>query len=163
MRSGSLLATIATIATIAALAAASAGAQVGSGVTEMSPANGTALPDPQGANLDSVLRSNAAEQPSAARLAYLENLRVRREQAEQYAAAAHNGVALPSDAAAALRDELAADIEQWRVEFGVRRKDARAMRDEWLVAPDSLTAIEWADRRVAWWTARDAWVAGHHR
>lgn len=155
MRSGSLL------AMIAGLAAASASAQVGSGVTEMSPAHGAALPDPQGANLDSVLRSSAVQQSSAARLAYLENLRVRREQAEQYATAAHNGAALPPDAAAALRGELAADIEQWRVEFGVRRNDARAMRDEWLVAPDSLTAIEWADRRVAWWTARDAWVVEH--
>jgi hypothetical protein len=93
--------------------------------------------------------------------AYQENLRIRREQAEQYAAAARSGVPLPADAPATLRNELAADIEQWRAEFRVGRKEAEAMRGEWLVARDSLTAVEWAQRRVDWWAARDAWAAAH--
>jgi hypothetical protein len=95
--------------------------------------------------------------------AYRENLRIRRSQAEQYAAAARNGVPLPANAAETLRRELAADIEQWRAEFHVGRKDAQAMRDRWLVETDSLSAVQWAERRVEWWDARDAWAAAHPR
>ena len=107
----------------------------------------------------------AAEAAAAAeqRQAYQENLRIRRSQAEEYAAAARNGVPLPANAAETLRHELAADIEQWRAEFHVGRKDAQAMRDRWLVERDSLSAVQWAQRRVEWWDARDAWAAAHSR
>lgn len=105
--------------------------------------------------------SPADPRPGEESLAYRENLRIRRQQAEQYAAAARNGAALPPDAAGTLRHELAADIEQWRGEFGVGRSEWRAMRDRWLDRRDSLTAAQWAQRRVDWWAARDAWVASH--
>jgi hypothetical protein len=120
------------------------------------------------ADLDKAVRAVDGRQadPTASaqqRAAYQENLRVRRQQAEQYAAAARSGVPLPAGAAATLRSELAADIEQWRAEFRVGRQDADAMRARWLVERDSLTAVQWAQRRVDWWAARDAWVAAHSR
>lgn len=111
-------------------------------------------------NGDAVARS--AEQ-EARRSAYQENLRVRREQAQQYAAAARNGVPLPPEAAATLRQELQADIEQWRAEYRVGHEEWQAMRERWLVAADTLSALQWAQRRVDWWSARDAWVASHDR
>ena len=121
-----------------------------------------------GMTVDNAARAvNDQQAPAAAnaeqRAAYQENLRVRRQQAEQYAAAARNGVPLPPDAAETLRRELAADIEQWRAEFAVGRKEAEAMRQAWLVERDSLTAAQWAQHRVDWWAARDAWVARHAR
>lgn len=137
----------------------------------MSAANGTALADPAGADVGKMIQalrtkedSPEAQQRRHEELqAYRENLRVRREQAEEYAVAVRNGALLPADAAEALRAELAADIEQWRAEFGVGRKEWQAMRDEWLVARDRLTAAQWAQRRVDWWSARDSWVAHHRR
>jgi hypothetical protein len=95
------------------------------------------------------------------RQGYLDDLRLRREQARQYAAAARNGVALPADAASTLRSELKADIAQWREEFHVSRKESRAMEERWLVPLESLGALEWAQRRTDWWDARDSWVAAH--
>jgi hypothetical protein len=154
-----------------ALAAAPVAAQT-TGGCGMSAANGTALADPAGADVGKMVQTlehEKDESPEAQRWrreemqAYRENLRVRREQAEQYAAAVRNGAPLPADASETLRAELAADIEQWRAEFGVGRKEWQAMRDEWLVARDSLTAAQWAQRRVDWWTARDSWVADHRR
>jgi hypothetical protein len=121
-----------------------------------------------GMDVDRAARAVGGRQPDPAaaarqRAAYQENLRLRRQQAEQYAAAARSGVPLPPDAATTLRNELAADIEQWRAEFRVGRKEAQAMRAQWLVERDSLTALQWAQRRVDWWAARDAWVAQHSR
>jgi len=156
----------------AALIASPAFAQMApGGAHEMSAIPGTALPDASGANIDQAMRNIRAQNDAAAssaeqraqRLAYEENLRVRREEAEQYAAAARSGVPLPPDAAETLRRELEADIEQWRAEYRVSHKELQAMRDQWLVARDSLTALQWAQRRVAWWAARDAWVAAHRR
>jgi hypothetical protein len=117
-----------------------------------------------GRDVEAAIRS-ADQQGSPAQQgqAYQDNLRQRREQAEQYAAAARNGVALPPGAADSLRNELKADIEQWRAEFRVSRKELRAMRDHWLVAGGSLTAAQWAQRRVDWWATRDEWVAHHLR
>jgi hypothetical protein len=119
-----------------------------------------------GMDIDKAARAAGDRQADAAataqqRAAYRENLRVRREQAEQYAAAARGGVPLPADAAETLRRELAADIEQWRAEFRVGHSETEAMRRDWLVPRDSLTAVQWAQRRVDWWAARDAWVAAH--
>jgi hypothetical protein len=119
-----------------------------------------------GMNIDAAARAAGQRQAGSAmtaqeRAAYQENLRVRRQQAEQYAAAASNGVPLPANAAETLRNELAADIEQWRVEFSVGHKEADAMRKAWLVERASLSAVQWAQHRVDWWAARDAWVAQH--
>ena len=157
---------------IAGLAASPAIAQMPGGAQGMSAIPDTALPDPSGADIDRAVRNLDRENSDAAaptaeqraeRLAYQENLRVRREQAQQYAAAARNGVPLPRDAAETLRRELEADIEQWRAEFAVGRQDWQAMREQWLAAPDSLTALQWAQRRADWWAARDAWVAAPRR
>jgi hypothetical protein len=158
------------LAVALALAAAPVLAQT-TGGCGISAAKGTPHADPAGADVGKTiqaLRHTKEDSPEAQQRrreeiqAYRENLRVRREQAEQYAVAVRNGALLPADAAEALRAELAADIEQWRAEFGVGRKEWQAMRDEWLVARDRLTAAQRAQRRVDWWTARDSWVA-HHR
>jgi hypothetical protein len=157
---------------IAAFAAAPAFGQMQGGAQSMSAIPDTALPDPSGADIDRAVRNidsptAGAAAPTAEQraqlLAYQENLRIRRQQAEQYAAAAKNGVPLPADAAETLRHELDADIEQWRAEYRVGRKEGQAMRDRWLVDRDSLTAVQWAQQRVDWWAAREAWVAAHHR
>jgi hypothetical protein len=149
---------------LAALAAGAASAQM-AGPNSMSPIPGTELPDSNSTQVDRGLRDFTVPSGTDGRAqrrasaAYQENLRIRREQARQYAAAALSGLPLPVDAAATLRGELQADIEQWRTEFAVGRKDAQAMRERWLVPLDSLTAVEWAQQRVAWWSARDGWVA----
>ena len=154
-----------------ALAVAPVSAQTMGGCG-MSAANGTALADPAGADVGKAVRAlqqekNESPEAQQRRLAemqaYRENLRVRREQAEQYAAAVRNGAQLPADASEILRAELAADIEQWRAEFKVSRKEWQAMRARWLVERDSLTAGQWAQRRIDWWTARDLWAAEHRR
>ena len=146
-------------ATAVAAAAPASGQMMSGGAHEMSAIPGTALPDASGSNIDQAIRSidSQSADARAQRIAYQQNLRIRREQAEQYAAAARNGVPLPPDAADTLRRELAADIEQWRVEFNVRHKESQAMRDQWLVARDSLTAVQWAQRRVDWWAAICHW------
>jgi hypothetical protein len=155
------------IAGLAALAAAPASAQTMGGCG-MSGANGTAMADPASADVGKAVRAFDEQQTATAAqsrrqreeaLAYQENLRVRRRQAEQYAAAARSGVPLPADAAETLRKELEADIAQWRAEFRVSRGEEQAMRDRWLVARDSLAAEQWAQHRADWWTARDAWIA----
>jgi len=104
-----------------------------------------------GMDVDKTARALGDRQGNAAataqqRAAYQENLRIRRQQAEQYAAAGRSGVPPPPDARAALRNELAADIEQWRAEFRVGHKEAEGMRREWLVDGDSLSALQWAQR-----------------
>jgi hypothetical protein len=152
------------VAVVAAAVAAPARAQS----RTMCGAEREAMAASAGMDVDSAVRAAGSRQgdPAAAaraRAAYQENLRVRRLQAEQYAAAARSGVPLPPDAADTLRRELAADIEQWRAEFHVGRNEADAMRSEWLVERDSLSAVQWAQRRVDWWAARDAWVARHAR
>lgn len=154
---------------LAALLASPAFGQMTNGPGSMSPIPGTALPDASGSDVGQAARA-VAEQQSAApegrhggveSAAYLANLRIRRQQAEQYAAAAERGVPLPADAALTLRNELAADIDQWRGEFSVGRKQWQAMRDRWLVPLANLTAIQWAQHRVDWWAARDSWIANH--
>lgn len=158
---------------LAAVAASPAVGQMqGGGAHSMSAIPDTALPDPSGADIDRAMRNIGSQDGGAAAptaeqraqlLAYQENLRIRRQQAEQYAAAAKSGVALPPDAAETLRHELEADIEQWRAEYRVSHKEWQAMRDRWLVDPNSLSALQWAQQRVDWWAARDAWVADHRR
>jgi hypothetical protein len=152
---------------IAVAASTLASPALGQGRT-MCGAEREAMAASAGMDVSDAARRIADRQADAAasaeqRAAYRENLRIRREQAEEYAAAARNGVPLPADAAESLRRELAADIEQWRAEFAVGRKDAEAMRRAWLVERDSLTAAQWAQHRVDWWAARDAWVAQHAR
>ena len=136
----------------------------------MSAANGTALADPAGANVAKAIRQLGETQDVSQShrrreeiQEYRENLRIRREQAEQYVAAVRNGAQLPADAAETLRTELAADIEQWRAEFKASRKEWQVMREEWLVERDSLTAAQWAQRRADWWSARDAWATKNRR
>jgi len=149
---------------LAVLAASpAAGQSMYGGAREMSPIPGTSLPDPGSSNVEQAIRNIDSQNADARaqRLAYLDNLRIRREQAEQYAAAARKGVPLPANAAETLRHELEADIEQWRAEYKVSHKELQAMRDQWLVARESLTALQWAQHRVEWWSARDAWVASH--
>ena len=151
----------------AALIASPAPGQTIGGPNSMSPIPGTSLPDSSASDVDKAVRAIGEERAGSAEKArrreespaFRENLRIRRRQAEQYAAAARSGVPLPGDAAATLRNELRADIEQWRAEFGVSRKEAQAMREQWLVERGSLSAAQWAERRVDWWRARDAWIA----
>jgi hypothetical protein len=152
------------VAIVAASAAAPAAAQSHT----MCAAEREAMAASAGLDVDRAVRAMGGKQADPAarareEAAYRENLRIRRHQAEQYAAAARAGAPLPADAAASLRRELAADIEQWRVEFHVERNEAKAMRRTWLVDRDSLTAPQWAQRRLDWWAARDAWVAAHSR
>lgn len=75
------------------------------------------------------------------------------------AQAARSGAHIPASAAGRIRAALKADIQAWRDEFTVGRKDWQAMRDQWLVDRNSLTPQLWALQRANWFAARDAWIA----
>jgi len=92
-----------------------------------------------------------------------DNVRIRREQAEEFAATVRGGVRLPANASEVLRNELKADLEQWKAEFRVGRDEWQAMRDQWLADRDELTAEQWAQRRAEWFAARDAWIASQRQ
>jgi hypothetical protein len=92
---------------------------------------------------------------------YYANAQIRREQAQQYSRALHEGVPAPADARRTLRDELRADIEVWRDTFRVGREEWQAVRDQWIADRADLTPEQWAQRRVDWFIFRDAWAAQH--
>lgn len=79
--------------------------------------------------------------------------------AMQYAQAARSGRSLPENADRESRKALTQDIDTWRSEFTVGRKDWQAMRDQWIVDRKSLTPAQWAQRRADWFAIRDAWIA----
>ena len=83
----------------------------------------------------------------------------RRSLAMQYAQAARSGRNLPENADREIRKALMQDIDTWRSEFTVGRKDWQAMRDQWIVDRKSLTPAQWAQRRADWFATRDAWIA----
>jgi hypothetical protein len=90
---------------------------------------------------------------------YYANAQIRRQQAQQYAAAARAGTPLPRNASDTLRNELRADMESWRATFGVGRDEWQAARDQWLAERGTMSAQDWAQRRLDWFAFRDAWVA----
>jgi len=71
----------------------------------------------------------------------------RRTLAQQYAAAARAGRALPVNSDRKIRDALSDDINAWRDEFRVGRTEWQAMRNQWIVDRASLTPQQWAQRR----------------
>lgn len=75
------------------------------------------------------------------------------------AQAARSGAPIPANAAGRIRMALQQDIQAWRDQFTVGRKDWQAMRDQWLADRGGMTAQDWAQRRADWFAARDAWVA----
>jgi hypothetical protein len=108
-------------------------------------------PELNGPEREEVQRERAAQ--------YFDNAQIRRDQAQQYSTAMHNGAQLPADAARTLRDELRADMEAWRATFGVGRQEWQSLRDQWILERDALTAEQWAQRRLDWFVFRDAWIA----
>ena len=83
----------------------------------------------------------------------------RRSVAAQYAQAARSGRRLPDHAGRDIRTALKQDIDTWRSEFTVGRKEWQAMRDQWIVDRRSLTPAQWAQRRADWFATRDGWIA----
>ena len=92
-------------------------------------------------------------------LQYQQAAQARRANAMQLAAMARQGAPFPANASAKIRSALSDDIDQWRDQFQVDRKAWQAMRDQWLVARNSLTPQQWALQRANWFNARDAWIA----
>jgi hypothetical protein len=92
---------------------------------------------------------------------YFAAAQARREQAQQYSTALHNGARLPADAAKDLRAALRADMEAWREAFRVDRQEWQDLRDQWIADRDELTTEQWAQRRLDWFVFRDAWAAQH--
>jgi hypothetical protein len=58
-----------------------------------------------------------------------------------------------------IRAELLQDMEDWREEFRIAKRDFESLRDEIIVAEDALTPAEWAGRRAQWFELRDQWIA----
>lgn len=100
-----------------------------------------------------------AEQQRLQAQQYRAQAEQRRAEALAYAQAARSGRPLPANAAGKIRSALKADIDAWREAFDVGRRDWQAMRDQWLVDRESLTAQQWAERRLDWFAVRDAWIA----
>jgi len=82
-----------------------------------------------------------------------------RRDALALAQAARSGANIPASAGPRIRLALQQDMEAWREQFSVGRKDWQAMRDQWLADRGNMTAAEWAQRRADWFASRDAWVA----
>lgn len=82
-----------------------------------------------------------------------------RADARKLADLARSGANIPDNAKGRIRGAMKADMDAWREQFSVGRHDWQAMRDQWLVDKNSLTAAQWAQRRSDWFAARDAWIA----
>lgn len=80
-------------------------------------------------------------------------------QAQKMAEEGRNGT-LDYVSAKHIRSALQEDMETWRDVFAIGSQHWEAMRHEWLVE-QKLSAEEWAERRVAWFAARDSWMAAH--
>ena len=57
-----------------------------------------------------------------------------------------------------IRSAISADLIAWRKQYDPRRADYRAIHDRWLVDEESLSAADWAKRRVDWLRAQQAWI-----
>ena len=57
-----------------------------------------------------------------------------------------------------IRSAISADLIAWRKQYDPRRADYRAIYDRWLVDEESLSAADWAKRRVDWLRAQQAWI-----
>ncbi len=99
--------------------------------------------------------------PPARRVeAYLAASERHRAQALAIAQLARCGATLPRGAAQRIREALRFDLVTWRDAFQVGGPEWEATREAWLVERQTLTAVQWADRRAAWFRERDAWIAG---
>ena len=58
-----------------------------------------------------------------------------------------------------IRDQLVADMEEWRKAFKIDKAQYQGLRDQIIVEEDQLTARQWADRRAQWFELRDEWIA----
>ena len=58
-----------------------------------------------------------------------------------------------------IRDELIADMEEWRKAFKIDKDQFQGLRDQIIVEESALTARQWADRRAQWFDVRDEWIA----
>lgn len=58
-----------------------------------------------------------------------------------------------------IRDQLAADMEEWRKTFKIDKAQYQGLRDQIIVEESALTARQWADRRAQWFELRDEWIA----
>lgn len=100
-----------------------------------------------------------AEQQRMSSEQYRQQARQRKDEAIAFSQSVRNGRVPPDSASRQLRTELKDDIDAWRDEFRVGRKEWMGVRDQWLADRDSLTPQEWAQRRVDWFDFRDAWIA----
>ena len=58
-----------------------------------------------------------------------------------------------------IRDQLIADMEEWRKAFKIDKAQYQGLRDQIIVDESALTARQWADRRAQWFDLRDEWIA----
>ena len=58
-----------------------------------------------------------------------------------------------------IRDQLIADMEEWRKAFKIDKVQYQGLRDQIIVDESALTARQWADRRAQWFDLRDEWIA----
>lgn len=91
--------------------------------------------------------------------AYLARTERHRAQALALARLARCGADFPPGAATRIREALRFDLHAWRDAFQVNGQEWHAVRMEWLVERQRLTAAEWAERRASWFQERDAWIA----
>jgi hypothetical protein len=87
----------------------------------------------------------------------------RRAHAMKLAELARNGAVFPPDTAPKIRSALAEEINHWRDEFQVGRREWQAMRDQWLAERGTMSPQDWALRRAAWFEARDTWIANQRQ
>ncbi len=107
-------------------------------------------------NLADQLDSRTPAQRAEAYLAASERHRTR---ALAMAQLARCGATFPRGAAQRIREALRFDLVTWREAFQVSSPEWEATREEWLVERQTLTAVQWAERRAAWFRERDAWIA----
>jgi hypothetical protein len=151
--------TIGAIAIIAAAFAASAGSAQENALTVPGP-NGMPMPNP-GQDFENALRTVGSQvRPSGQPMARTEQrVADRREQARQQALVLVRSASGTPASSESIRRALEVDIRDWREEFAVGRDEWREMRETWLPSVDWYSAKEWAMRRLAWFAARDAWLA----
>ena len=146
---------------IAAVMASAGLAQDTSMTSSMGGPMAQSMPDPTQDLTNAVRAVDERNQTGREQRAALMRQRAaeRREQARLEAAALASGVPAPVHTAATIRAALEDDLEAWRSEFNVGRREWRSMRETWLPDEASMTVAEWAAHRLNWFAARDAWIA----
>ena len=151
--------TIGAVAIIAATCIVSAASAQENAMTVPGP-NGMPMPN-AGQDFENALRTvgrqiTPSRQPTGR---HEQRVAERREEARQQALVLVRGAPGAARSADDIRRSLEVDIRDWRDDFGVGRDDWQEMRETWLPDVGWYSASEWAMRRLAWFAARDTWLA----